>query len=156
MTITITAFERSPDGGSAGRMPGSEHLPTLYTTAVPANGRKVLAVARHLAVDLEVRSVNVYRGEGQADWYLRVNPQGKVPALVDGDFVLWESNAILVTCPRSTGSSSCSRGMAENERTSFDGCWESSHWQPMLAPRPAPNAAAFPAPGCDVCASSVG
>ena len=57
-------------------------MPTLYTTAVSANGRKALAVARHLSVDIEVRSVNVYRGEGQADWYLRVNPRGKVPTLV--------------------------------------------------------------------------
>lgn len=62
-------------------------LPTLYTTPVSANGRKALAVAEHLSVGLEINSVNVYRGEGRAEWYLRVNPQGKVPTLVDGDLL---------------------------------------------------------------------
>lgn len=33
-------------------------------------------------------------GENKAAGYLAVNPMGKVPALVDGDFRLWESNAI--------------------------------------------------------------
>ena len=59
---------------------------TLYITALSANGRKVLAVCRQLELEPEIRDVNVYRGEGRTAEYLAVNPSGKIPTLVDGDF----------------------------------------------------------------------
>jgi glutathione S-transferase len=40
------------------------------------------------------RPLNVPGGDGQAAGYRAVNPVGKVPALVDSDLSLWESNAI--------------------------------------------------------------
>jgi glutathione S-transferase len=108
-------------------------MPTLYTTALSANGRKPLAVANHLAIDVTVTSVNVYQGEGQADWYLAVNPWGKVPTLVDGELVLWESNAILVYMSEVYGDfallSRDGRQRADILRWLF---WESSQWQPVL------------------------
>ena len=51
---------------------------TLYTTPLSANGRKVQAAGRHLGLDLEIRLVNVYAGEGRTPEYLRVNPTGKI------------------------------------------------------------------------------
>lgn len=38
--------------------------------------------------------VDVLRGEGKAEWFLELNPAGKVPVLVDGELVLTESAAI--------------------------------------------------------------
>jgi|SRR5271157_435630 len=67
----------------------------LYTTPLSANGRKVLAVSHHLGLAPEIRLVNVYRGEGRSAKYLAINPSGKIPTLVDGEFTLYESNAIL-------------------------------------------------------------
>ena len=67
----------------------------LYATPLSANGRKALAVSQHLELTPQVVLINVYRGEGRAVEYLAVNPQGKVPSLVDGNLMLWESNAIL-------------------------------------------------------------
>jgi glutathione S-transferase len=54
-------------------------MPTLYATPLSANGRKALAVARHIGVDVRVELVNVYRGEGRTPAFLAVDPQGTIP-----------------------------------------------------------------------------
>ncbi|HEY8086832.1 MAG TPA: glutathione S-transferase family protein [Polyangiaceae bacterium] len=106
---------------------------TLYTTPLSANGRKPLALCLHLGLRLEVRDVNVYRGEGQAPAFLAVSPLGKVPALVDGDLTLTESNAILQYLAEAYGEGRVggqdAKGRAEVARWMF---WEASHWQPSM------------------------
>src|SRR6185369_7911270 len=107
---------------------------TLYATPISANGRKVLAAARHLRVPVHVSLVNVYKGDGQIASYRAINPSGRIPTLVDGDFVLWESNAILVYLSECCGdfdlSSRNHQRRADILRWMF---WESSHWQPALS-----------------------
>lgn len=109
-------------------------MPTLYTTALSANGRKPLAVSRHLGLELTVEDVNVYAGEGQSPEFLAVSAAGKVPVLVDGDLTLTESNAILVYLAEAYGDnrlwSSDPRRRAEIARWLS---WESSEWQPVLS-----------------------
>jgi glutathione S-transferase len=106
---------------------------TLYSTPLSANGRKALAVSLHLGLDPKVIVVNVYKGEGRANDYLTVNPQGKVPSLVDGSLMLWESNAILQYLAEAYGGyklwSQDLKRRADLSRWLF---WESSHWQPVL------------------------
>jgi glutathione S-transferase len=106
---------------------------TLYTTPLSANGRKALAVSLSLGLDPKLMLVNVYKGEGQASDYLNVNPQGKVPSLVDGSLMLWESNAILQYLAEAYGDyklwSRDPKRRADLSRWLF---WESSHWQPSL------------------------
>lgn len=105
----------------------------IYATPLSANGRKVLAVSRHLGLNPEIHDVNVYRGEGRRPEYLAVNPSGKIPALVDGEFVLSESNAILLYLAEAHGAnrlwSSDSRERGKISQWLF---WESAHWQPTL------------------------
>jgi len=108
-------------------------MPTLYTTPLSANGRKPLAVVRHLGLAVEVETIDVYRGAGRAPEYLAVQPAGKIPALVDGDFTLWESNAILLYLAEAHGAgalwSDDARERADIARWLF---WEASQWQPAL------------------------
>jgi glutathione S-transferase len=59
------------------------------------NTWKVRAVAAHLGVAIEDVLVDLGKGEQRAPDYLRLNPTGRTPTLVDGDFVLWESTAIM-------------------------------------------------------------
>lgn len=49
-----------------------------------------------LEVPYEYVMLDMKSGEHQLPQYLAINPMGKVPAIVDGDFQLWESGAILL------------------------------------------------------------
>jgi len=48
-----------------------------------------------LGVPYEFVLLDMQAGVHQQPEFLAINPMGKVPAIVDGDFVLWESGAIL-------------------------------------------------------------
>ena len=53
------------------------------------------AVVAHLGIEIEAVLLDPSRGEHKAPDYLSVNPNGRVPSLVDGDLQLWESHAIM-------------------------------------------------------------
>lgn len=59
------------------------------------NGQKVCAVAKYLDAPVEYVHVDLAKGEHKSPAYLAINPNGKIPALQDGDITLWESNAIV-------------------------------------------------------------
>jgi glutathione S-transferase len=67
----------------------------LYDFAFSPNCRKVRAVAYELEVPLESVPVDLLRGQTRTPEFLALNPNGRVPVLVDGDFVLFESTAII-------------------------------------------------------------
>jgi glutathione S-transferase len=64
------------------------------------NPRKTCAVARYLGSPVEFVRVDLAKGEHRAPEFLALNPNGKVPVLRDGDYVLWESNAIMCELSR--------------------------------------------------------
>jgi glutathione S-transferase len=66
----------------------------LYYSDVLAP-RKTCALAKYLKVPVEFAYLNLQKGEHKKPDYLALNPNGKVPTLVDGDKVLWEADAIL-------------------------------------------------------------
>ena len=59
------------------------------------NTWKVRAVAAHLGLRLDFEFVDLTKGQSRSPEYLALNPTGRTPVLVDGDFKLWESNAIM-------------------------------------------------------------
>jgi glutathione S-transferase len=67
----------------------------LYNADLSPNALRVRAVSFELGINLEIINVDLRSGENKAPEYLALNPNGKVPVLVDGDFVLWESRAIM-------------------------------------------------------------
>lgn len=66
----------------------------LYVVAGSPNSRKVLAVARHTGIDVELEYLDFFKGDLGNEAYKALNPNAMVPTLVDGDLKLWESNAI--------------------------------------------------------------
>ncbi len=49
-----------------------------------------------LGINYEFVTLDMQAGAHKQPDYLAINPMGKVPAIVDGDFKLWESGAILL------------------------------------------------------------
>lgn len=67
----------------------------LYYFPPSPNTRKVHAVAIHLELPLDLRLVDLQKGEQRSPEFLSLNPTGRTPILQDGDFILWESTAIM-------------------------------------------------------------
>ena len=67
----------------------------FYFNAAP-NPMKVALLLEELQAPYEAIPVDTRKGQQFAPQYLAVNPNGKVPAIVDGDVVVFDSNAILL------------------------------------------------------------
>jgi glutathione S-transferase len=59
------------------------------------NVQKVLWCLSELDLDYERIDAGMAFGRNKEPDYLAMNPNGRVPTLVDGDFVLWESNSVM-------------------------------------------------------------
>ena len=65
--------------------------------------KKVLWCCRELDLQFERIDAGKQYGQTNTKEYLAMNPNGTVPTLIDGDYVLWESNAILRYLARQYG-----------------------------------------------------
>ncbi len=77
----------------------------LFTAATP-NGRKISIMLEELTLPYTVRALDLGSLEQKQAWYLRINPNGRIPAIIDhenGDFVVFESGAILLYLAEKTG-----------------------------------------------------
>lgn len=54
----------------------------------------LLAARNVVGLNIQVKNVDIYKGEQHSPEFLRINPLNQVPAYVEGDFVLSESKAI--------------------------------------------------------------
>jgi glutathione S-transferase len=78
----------------------------LYTLPGSPNSRKVVAVLNHLGMEAEIIALDFAAGDTTRPEFLALNPNAMVPVLVDGDFTLWESNAINLYLVEKAGGSS--------------------------------------------------
>ncbi len=77
----------------------------LYTAGTP-NGQKVSIMLEETGLKYEVRAINLGELEQKEDWYLELNPNGRIPTIVDhdnDDFIVFESGAILIYLADKTG-----------------------------------------------------
>jgi GSH-dependent disulfide-bond oxidoreductase len=80
----------------------------LYTWTTP-NGRKVSIMLEEVGLPYRVHSINIGKDEQFAPDYLKINPNGKIPSIVDPDgpdgkpIAMMESGAILIYLARKTG-----------------------------------------------------
>jgi GST-like protein len=74
----------------------------VYAFATP-NSVKVPIALEELGLPYDLKPVNVRKGEQKTEAFLAINPNGKVPVLVDNGVVLTESAAILVHLAETSG-----------------------------------------------------
>ena len=74
----------------------------LYTAATP-NGHKISIALEELGLPYEVHALSFDRQEQKAPEFLRINPNGRIPAIVDDGFAVFESGAILLYLAEKTG-----------------------------------------------------
>jgi glutathione S-transferase len=104
----------------------------LHTFPPSPNSRKVELVAHTLGIKLEIVPVNLPAQEHCQPVFLALNPKGMIPVLQDGDFVLPESNAIMVYLAEKKPSAlwpSDPRARAEVHSWL---CWDLAHWQSTI------------------------
>jgi len=68
----------------------------LFSDERSGSCRRVLAVIKHLELDIKIENVDILAGETKSPDFLELNPQGKLPVLVDGDVILTEAAAIML------------------------------------------------------------
>jgi len=106
----------------------------LYTFPLSSNARKAVMAAHLLGSDVEHVLVNLATGDQRKPEFLKLNPNGKVPVLQDGDFVLTESNAIMMyladKVPGNKVYPSEPRARAIVNQWLF---WQANHWGPAIA-----------------------
>jgi glutathione S-transferase len=74
----------------------------LYYFPSP-NPQKVRFALNELGLECEMVPVNLSQGEQRTPEFLKLNPVGRVPVLVDGGLTLWESHAIVSYLGEKTG-----------------------------------------------------
>jgi GSH-dependent disulfide-bond oxidoreductase len=77
----------------------------LYTAATP-NGWKISIALEELGLAYTVHQLSLSKQEQKQDWYLKINPNGRIPTIVDrgnDDFAVFESGAILIYLAEQTG-----------------------------------------------------
>jgi glutathione S-transferase len=105
----------------------------LYMNALSPNVRRVRLTAAVLGLPLEETPLDLARGEQRSPAYLALNPNGAIPTLVDGDFVLTESRAIMqylaAKQPEAGLIPRDAMARADVMRWQF---WDASHFSPPL------------------------
>lgn len=105
----------------------------LYQFPLSPNCQKVVAVAHEVGVPLALVNLEVFKGAARSPEMLAKNPNGRVPVLEDGDFVLWESNAMLgyvaSKADRTDLAPSSPRARADVDRWL---AWSNAHFAPAV------------------------
>jgi glutathione S-transferase len=106
----------------------------LYVFPPSPRAFKAMAVANHLGIDTTLRMIDLIKGDQNTPEYAALNPNMRMPTLKDGDYVLWESNAIGQYL---AGKKPDSGLFPRDERARLDVTrwqfWDLAHWDPACA-----------------------
>jgi len=79
-------------------MAESQKKIVLYTAGTP-NGHKASITLEELGIPYEVVAIDISKNTQKEEWFLKINPNGRIPAIVDknnNDFPVFESGALML------------------------------------------------------------
>ena len=107
----------------------------LYYGRMSGNSARAVFGLAEAGVPYRPHVIDAKGGENKSPAYLAVNPMGKIPSLTDGDFKLWESNAInwyaAEKAPQARLLPASPEGRADVQRWLF---FQSAHVSPACIP----------------------
>ena len=74
----------------------------LYTASTP-NGWKISVALEEMGLPYRVHAIDLASHEQRTPEFLKISPNGRIPAILDGDLALFESGAILIYLAEKTG-----------------------------------------------------
>jgi glutathione S-transferase len=122
---------RVSDAALINNEPNGEDHVKLYYHSMSPNGRRAIVTLRQLGLEADEIVIEFARGDLTTPAYTELNPNQKIPTLVDDDFVLWESNAIMQYLASKKPESGL---LPTDERARADvlrwQCWNLAHFAP--------------------------
>lgn len=97
----------------------------IYNNPFSGSGFKVTAIVHELGLDVETITVDLSKGQHLQPAFLAINPHAKVPVLVDGELIVWESNAIVTYL----GAKVPERGLMPTDARGLAEVQKWLHWQ---------------------------
>src|SRR5690242_16455808 len=103
--LAAPAADSAQQQAAPGKSPFSREGPAMlkfYFNGSP-NPTKVALFLEEAEIPYEPIAIDTRKGDQFAPDFLAINPNGKVPAIVDGDVTMFDSNAILLYLAEKTG-----------------------------------------------------
>ena len=115
----------------------------LYVFPMSPRAFKPMVVANHLGLDCQIRLLDMMQGAHKSKDYAAMNPNMRMPTMKDGDWVLWESEAIIQYLALQKPESNSTR---KSRLGAMPRCKSAS----VIAPVPGPSSTTGP----DLCGST--
>lgn len=106
----------------------------LFHWPMSHNARKARALARHLGLDVEEVTLSMQDKEHKTADFLAINPMGQVPTIKDGEYSVWEANAVLIYLAAQTGNALLGRSAQEWGTITQWMLWQSTELSPVVVP----------------------
>lgn len=101
----------------------------IYGDPGSGSRRRVIAAAAIMGIDIEAVNIDLFKGESHTPEFLKLNPHGLSPVMVDDDVVLYESSAINIYLAEKVGSDLLGASGAERYQILQWMFWSGEQWR---------------------------
>jgi glutathione S-transferase len=114
-------------------VPMAQSQMRLFYNPFSSSARRVVMTVQQLSAPVELVLIKNLRDPVEREQLVKLNPNAKIPVLEHGDFVLWESNAIMqYVADQVPGQSLYPTGLRERADVNRWLFWSAQHWSPAL------------------------